>query len=164
MSRSEQIQIIRHIPINELNKRIKNLETNNKILNRLYFIKFRYQGDSVEQAAERVGMTKMVGYIWQERWNTESYNGLVPKYAGGRPSKLSEEQKERLKEKLMKRNDWTTDGVQDLIYNEFGVSYTLKQVRIILKHFGMHFAKPFSHDYRKPENAKEILKKTGFDQ
>jgi len=164
MSRSEQIPIIRHIPIDKLNKRIKNLETDTKILNRLYFIKFRYEGESVEQASERVGITKMVGYIWQERWNEESYKGLVPKYAGGRPSKLSDEQKERLKEKLRERNDWTTNGVQDLIYNEFGVTYTLKQVRIILKQFGMHFAKPFSHDYRKPENAKDILKKTGFNQ
>jgi len=159
MSKSEQIPIIRHIPIAELNKQIKNMERDTKILNRLYFIKFRYEGESVEQAANRVNMTKMVGYIWQERWNEESYEGLVPKYAGGRPSKLSDEQKERLIEKLKSRNNWTTDEVQDLIHREFGVDYTLKQVRVILKHFGMRFAKPFLHDYRKPEDAKELLKK-----
>ena len=42
--------------------------------------------------------------------------------------------------------------------NEFGVEYTLKQVRIIAKKLGMRYAKPFTLDYRKPPNSEEILK------
>jgi putative transposase len=29
-----------------------------------------------------------------------------------------------------------------------------------LRKFGMKLAKPFQHDYRRPEDAEEILKKT----
>jgi len=81
----------------ELQRRIKMLETNTKILKQLYFIKHRYDGKSVEEASRLVGVGKPVGYEWQERWNKSGYDGLIPRYAGGRPSKLSDQQKERLR-------------------------------------------------------------------
>ncbi|MGV8129028.1 MAG: helix-turn-helix domain-containing protein, partial [Methanolinea sp.] len=73
MTKPEQIQIQRHLSIDDLDQRIKSLERDTRVLKRLYFIKFRYQGDSVEKASERVGVTRMVGYYWQERWNESSY-------------------------------------------------------------------------------------------
>ena len=105
----------------------------------------------------------MVGYYWQERWNESSYEGLIPRFAGGRPSKLTPEQKDRLFELLQEREHWITEEVRNLIQKEFGIVYTLKQVRIILKKFGMPYAKPFPHDHRRPPNAEEILKKTHSD-
>lgn len=137
MSGKEKIFIIRHITEEELNKRIKSLETDVKVLKRLYFIKYRYDGVGVEEAAKRVGISKPVAYIWQDRWNKEKYAGLIPKYAGGKPSKLTDNQKEKLRIVLNERDDWSTEGVRKLIFEEFGVEYTLKQIRIILKKFGM---------------------------
>jgi putative transposase len=119
----------------ELQKRIKTLETNTKVLQRLYFIKHRYEGKSVEVASHLVGVAKPVGYDWQERWNECGYEGLIPRYAGGRPSKLSDQQKEKLQLLLREKNVWTTDEVRSLISSEFSVEYTLKQVRIIAKNF-----------------------------
>ena len=49
--------------------------------------------------------------------------------------------------------------IRELIFNEFNVEYTSKQIRKILKNMGMRCAKPFLHDYRMPKNAEEILKK-----
>lgn len=86
-----------------------------KILKRLYFIKYRYEGLSVQESAEIVGTSKQIGYGWQDRWNLEGYEGLKPKYAEGRPSKLSDEQKELLKITLNKKDDWTTEEVRKLI-------------------------------------------------
>jgi putative transposase len=137
MSKPEQIPIHRSWSLDELNKRIRTLERDAKILKRLYFIKYRYEGARVEVSARRVGITKSVGYIWQRRWNEHGYAGLIPRYAGGRPSKLLEEQKEQLKALLKERDDWTTKEVRKYIQRAFGVDYTAKQVRIILKDFGM---------------------------
>ena len=159
MARPEQIPINRHLTVEELNRRIKFLEKDVKVLQRLYFVKNRYAGESVEESANRVSITKQVAYIWQERWNKEGYDGLKPKFAGGTPSKLSDEQKEQLKEMLTKRDDWTTEEVRTLVFRKFNVEYTLKQIRVILKNFGMKLAKPYPHDYRKPVNAEELLKK-----
>jgi len=160
VARPENITIERHITAEELLKRIKSLEKNVKVLQRLYFIKYRYEGVTVENAAERVEISKPVAYIWQDRWNKEGYEGLKPKFAGGKPSKLSDDQKEQLKKILNKRDDWTTDEIKKLISEEFNVEYSLKQIRIILRKFGMKLAKPFPHDYRRPDDAEEILKKT----
>lgn len=114
---------------------------------------------SVKVAAQRVGITRSVWYIWQRRWNDEGYNGLIPRYKGGRPPKLTDEQKESLKEMLRERDHWTTNEVRDHILREFGVGYTIKQIRIILKKFGMKYAKPYTHDYRRPVDAEMLFKK-----
>jgi transposase-like protein len=37
-------------------------EKNSRVLKKLYFVKFRYLGDSVEEAAIKVGVTKKTGY------------------------------------------------------------------------------------------------------
>jgi putative transposase len=163
MPRPEQIPLQKHMTNEELQKRIKTLETNTKVLQRLYFIKYRYEGKSVEVASHLVGVAKPVGYDWQKRWNESGYEGLIPRYAGGRPSKLSDQQKEKLQLSLKEKNVWTTDEVRLLISSEFNVEYTLKQVRIIAKNFGMKYAKPFTLDYRKPPNSEQILKKHASD-
>lgn len=51
MPRPEQIPLQKHMTNEELQKRIKTLETNTKVLQRLYFIKHRYEGKSVEVAS-----------------------------------------------------------------------------------------------------------------
>jgi len=39
----------------QLESRIKTLEKDTKILKRLYFVKYRYDGESVEESAQRKG-------------------------------------------------------------------------------------------------------------
>ena len=156
---SEQIPIQKHMRADELESRIKTLEKDTKILKRLYFIKYRYEGTSVEESAQRIGITRNEGYIWQRRWNKEGYKGLIPRYAGGRPMKLTSEEFTQLKDLISQKSTWTTDEVRTLIHQEFGVEYTLKQIRIILKKLKMSYGKPFTLDYRRPEDSESILKK-----
>lgn len=160
MVKSEMYSIVRVVSVEDLDRRIRSLEKDVRVLKRLYFVRYRYDGLSVEDAARNVGVTKMVGYQWQDRWNREGAEGLVPRFAGGRPSKLDESQKKVLKEFLVERDDWTTKEVKELILDEFGVEYTLKQVRVILRGFEMKFGKPYQQDQRRPGDAKDLLKKT----
>jgi putative transposase len=160
MSRREEIPIQRLMNIEDLNRKIKSVEKDVKILKRLYFIKFRYSGDSVEKASEKVGVTKRIGYIWQNRWNEKGYDGIIPRYAGGRPSKISDQQKSELEKILRLKESWTTKEIKDVISREFNVDYSLKQIYIILRDMGMNFGKPYPRDYRRPTNAEEMLKKT----
>ena len=53
-------------------------------------------------------MSKIIGYVWLERWNKQGMKGLKPNYVGGRPSELSEERKEEMKAVLKERDDWRT--------------------------------------------------------
>ncbi|WP_135604706.1 helix-turn-helix domain-containing protein [Methanococcoides sp. NM1] len=133
MVKTEMIPIQKKLTHQELNKRIRYIETLIKVLDRLYFIRYRYMGDSVEEAATKVGVTKKVAYVWQKRWNKDGYAGLLPRHGGGRPSKLSEDQRNDLKLYMRVQKNWTTARVAGLIKEKFGVEYSLKQVRIILK-------------------------------
>jgi len=74
--------------VDELDKRIKCFEKDVKVLKRLYFVKNRCIGDSVEVVSRKVGITEMMGYEWQKRWNKDGYAGLIPMYAGVRCSRL----------------------------------------------------------------------------
>jgi putative transposase len=156
---SEQIPIQKHMTRDELESRIKILEKDAKILKRLYFVKFRYEGESVEESAQRIGVTRNEGYIWQRRWNEQGYEGLIPRYAGGRPMKLSSDELDRLRELLNQKTTWTTDDVRTMIHHEFRVDYTMKQIRIILRKLNMAYGKPFTLDYRRPDDAESVLKK-----
>ncbi|AKA48357.1 transcriptional regulator [uncultured archaeon] len=160
MGRKETIPIDRKMSVEELEKRIKTLEKDTRILKRLYFVRHRYNGDSVEEAASKVGVYKMVGYQWQDRWNEDGYDGLAPRFAGGKPAKLSGEKKERLRTILQERDDWTTEEVQKLIEKRFGIRFSQKHVRTILRQMGMKYSKPYPHDFRRPKDAEERLKKT----
>jgi len=92
------------IPLEEIQLRIRSIEKDVRTLKRLYFIKYRYQGLSVAEVSKNVGVTKMVGYYWQESWNGEGFSGLKPRFAGGSPSRLSEEQNIELRSILEKRD------------------------------------------------------------
>ncbi|MFO7968156.1 MAG: IS630 family transposase [Archaeoglobaceae archaeon] len=150
-------EVVKHLTVEDLDARIKKLEKSTRVLKRLYFIRHLYKGMGVEESADLVGVTKKTGYDWLKAWNSRGYEGLIPEFGGGRPPKLSDEEKEELKE-MLEDGSWTTREVQRLIKEKFGVSYSLWQVRRILKSFGMSFAKPNQRDYRRPEDAEDRLK------
>ncbi|MHC1567198.1 MAG: helix-turn-helix domain-containing protein, partial [Candidatus Syntropharchaeia archaeon] len=138
MGRKRIYEVLKHLPAEELDKRIKKLKKDTKVLQRLY-LRHPYRAMSVKEAADLVGVTKATGYAWLKRWNSNGYEGLKPNYGGGRPSKLTEEQKEELKEMLKEKDSWTTKEVQKLIEEEFGVGYSSWQIKRILKSFGMRY-------------------------
>jgi transposase len=154
----EQIVIDLKVTFDELNSLITH-EKNSRVLKRLYFIKFRYLGDSVEEAAIKVGVTKKTGYYWQDYWNKGGYAALMPQFGGGRVSKLTNEQMIELRSLLKVKDYWTTREVLELIKEKYCVEYSQKQIGVILHSFNMYHSKPYVLDYRRPENAEEILKK-----
>ncbi len=160
MSRSPSLKAEKWITREDLKKRIRKKEKNLKVLNRLHFINYLYNGCSIPEASEKLGITKQTGYIWLERWNKDGYEGLKPRFAGGRPSKLTDQKKSQLKEILNERDDWTTKEVKNLIQDKFSVEYSLKQVGIILRNLGLKLGKPYPQDYRRPADAEEQFKKT----
>ena len=47
-----------------------------------------------------------------------------------------------------------------LIKEKFGVEYSMKHVRELLRRFGMRFGKPYPHDYRRPKSDDDLKKLT----
>jgi len=155
----KKIYVERHLSTEELDQKIRGLKQDVRILKKLFFIKNLYRDESVEKSADLVGVTKAAGYNWLKAWNKDGYDGLQLKPKSGRRSKLSDEDKKKLEAMLREKYSWVTRDIQDLVKKEFGVEYSSWQIRRIIKSFGMKYAKPLQKDYRRPENAEEILKK-----
>lgn len=135
MGRENSTHIERHLSAEELQNIITK---NDRILKRLNFIYYRYLGDSVDEACLKVGADRTTGYRWQERWNKFGYAGLVPKFSGGRPSKLSSEDKQELKHILEENGVSSSEEVREVLKLHFGVDYCTKQIRAILRELGLN--------------------------
>lgn len=151
-----QLKIIRHVSLGWLENLIRK-EKNQRVFHRLLFIRQLYDDDAVEVACKRVCISKQTGYTWLREWNTRGIEGLKPRFGGGKPSKLTSKQKTRLKKRLKSEDNWLTSEVRALIKSEFDVVYSIGHVRKILRGFGMHYAKPYPRDYRRPDDAVELL-------
>ena len=159
MGRKQEKVIIRHAALEDLNTKITIEEKSVRVLERLYFIRFLYKGDSVKEACERVNVTEPTGYRWLDSWNKQGYSGLIPNFSGGPKLKLGYPEREELKKILEGKNAWTLKEVRILIKERFNVEYSEMQVWRILTLWNMHHAKPYVLDNRRPEDAENILKK-----
>ena len=165
MARPMELQIVKHVPLESLkeeerrlSERITSMKKSERLLQRVTFVRMRYNGFTVEEASAAVGFTTRTGYNVQKDWNAKGMEGLVPDFKGGPKSKLSDEQKAQLKEVLTECPS-DTKTVRLYIKDEFGVDYSEKQVHTILKKMGMRHAKPYPHDYRRSADAEAVLKK-----
>ena len=134
MGRNRAYYVAKKISFGDLEKTIKGKEKELRVLNRLYFIRFLYQGYVMEEASEKLGITMPTAYEWLKRWNKSGYDGLVPNFNGGPKPKLSEEEIEILKNLLKHKDDWKLKEVRKLIKEQFGVEHSEMHVwRIMVK-------------------------------
>jgi len=108
MNSREQIPFVKHVPLSVLTKRMKHHTGLPEVVSHLLFIRLRYAGMSVVKAADTVEVSDQTGYNWQEHCNTKGFDGFVPCYAGGHSSRLTDDQKAELREKLREREYWVT--------------------------------------------------------
>jgi putative transposase len=160
MGRKQEKEIVKHVTLEELNKIIKKEEKSVRVLERLYFVKFIYKGDTIKEACQKVNISEPTGYSWLDSWNQQGYKGLVPNFSGGPKPKVGEAEREELKRMLGDKDAWTLREVRELIKEKFNVEYSEMQVWRILTSWNMHHAKPYVLDKRRPDDAETILKKT----
>ncbi len=132
-------------------------EKDERVFYRLLFIRQLYDDVGVEEACRRVCISKQTGYNWLCQWNAGGYDRLKPGFGGGRPPRLTGKDKEKLRHRLESKGNWLTSEVRALIKREFGAVYSIRHVARMLRGFGMYYAKPHPHDYRRPDNASELL-------
>ena len=145
----------------ELNEIISELRIDVKVYQRAIFLKMVMQKKPISHAAEFVGVTRETGFNWLKKYNKEGFNGLIPKYGGGRPSLLTKKQFKELKEIIINsEKNYSIREVQKLINDKYGVNYSYKQAwEISKKKLNLNYGKPFPIYTKKPKNAEEILKK-----
>lgn len=152
-------EVAHHLTDNELADAIDDAQKagNPYLVRRLIFIKNLYAGDSITEAADRVGVTQPTGSRWADAWNDDGVAGLAPEFGGGRPPKLDQEQRERLATVLERHQPLTTQQIHQLLEEGFDVSYSQRHLARFLKDLGLNYAIPRPKEPEQPDDAEEIL-------
>jgi transposase len=103
-----------------------------------------------EEAAEVCKVHVRTLRRWLADYREGKIDGLKHKKGAGKPSRLSAEQNERLREIVKagpevagyETGRWTAVVVKDLILKEFGVRYSVQNVQRILGNLGFSFKLP----------------------
>ena len=159
MGRKKEKELVKHVTLEDLNNRIKKEEKSVRVLERLYFIRFIYKGETIKDACDKVDISEPTGYSWLDSWNKRGYEGLVPNFSGGPKPKLGDAERNDLKQMIAEKDAWTLREVRELVKQKFDVEYSEMQVWRMLTSWNMHHAKPYILDKKRPDDAETILKK-----
>ena len=153
MSGKSKIDIFKNMSIEELNGAIKEYSGNYRYYQRLIAMKLVSEGYSFS----KVGRTLLVSYLSVHRWakscEESGLIGLMPDFAGGRPSKLSDSMKNKLSERIESEESIGMIDVQRILKSEFDVEFTLPHVCSIVRKLGFDYIEP------KEENESITLRK-----
>ncbi len=103
MSVDRRKEIVRHLSEADLDSLLAE-STDEKMTQRLIFIKRLYRGATLEDAADDVGKSSPTGTRWARRWNKGGLGQLMPNFGGGPPPKLGDEERDELLELLRLAN------------------------------------------------------------
>ncbi|PSP47573.1 hypothetical protein BRC75_09260 [Halobacteriales archaeon QH_7_69_31] len=141
MRNGRRKDIERHLSEAELDARLR-VADDPEMVRRLGFVKNLYQGDTLGEAAGREGKSQPTGARWAERWNDGGVSGLAPDHGGGRPSKLTDGERQQLRDLLEADQPWTIQEVLHLIEEEFDVTYHPNYIYELLRSLDIHYIKP----------------------
>jgi len=119
------------------------------------------QGKSVSETAKAVGASKSSVWRWRQAYREGGWEGLRPRPVPGRPSKLSEAQKQALCKALeagplaagYPTDLWTLRRVAEVIRKRFGVSYNMCHIWTVLTRLGWSCQKPERRARERDEEA-----------
>ena len=113
--------------------------------------------------ARQVGVRRGSVFVWATKLEDKGMRGLVSTKTPGRTSKLTKEQKKKLKRMLKQgamkagypTERWTLERVSELIEKEFDISYHPKGLGRVLDKLGFSLQKPLP---RADERDEELVK------
>jgi transposase len=156
MSGDRRKDVVRHLSEEDIDRLLAE-EDDPKIVLRLTFVKNLYEGDTLEEAANRVGKAKSTGSRWVRRWNERGLGQLTPNFGDGRPPKLGGDEQHELLERLRDGQPWKKQEIQHLINEEFDVQFHPVYLSEFLDDLGLSYAIPRTKRPSRPDNANEVL-------
>ena len=124
-------------------------------------IRLLKQGKSLSETADAVGASHSSVSRWRQAYQEGGWEGLRPRPTPGRPSKLSEAQKQVLRKVLedgplaaeYPTDLWTLRRVAEVIRKRFGVRYNICHVWTVMRRLGWTCQKPERRARERDEEA-----------
>ena len=103
----------------------------------LLVIRVSVDKQHIESAAQERHRSRAWAYKWYKRYNDEGIEGLRDRHRSGKPSVVSTDTKEKIKQELSDSNiGWDFRQVMDLIQKRTGVKYHEVHIRRLLHKWG----------------------------
>jgi len=126
------------------------------------------EGSSRSEAARAAGMDRQTLRDWVHRYNADGIAGLSDAPRSGRPSALSEDQEQELRELVIAGPDLERDGVvrwrcidlRSVIAERYDVVLHERTVGKLLRRMGMAWVQPRPHHPKQDLEAQSAFKKT----
>ena len=147
MGRKESLELIRHVPESMLQLTMmvyESMESRSKsderVLRRLKFIKYRYHGMSVSDAADAAGVSRKTGYNIQEAWNSGGLDGIIPKFSSGPKPRLTDSDMAEI-EAHIQEIPMDAATLRRYILDKYGEDFTEKHVRNMFMGRGLKYSR-----------------------
>ena len=103
----------------------------------LLIIRVSSDKQHIESVAQELHRSRAWAYKWYKRYNDEGMEGLRDKPRSGKPSDMSKEETDKIKQELSDSNTgWDFRQVMDLIQKKTGVKYHEVHIRRLLHKWG----------------------------
>ncbi|KXA97364.1 hypothetical protein AKJ39_03385 [candidate division MSBL1 archaeon SCGC-AAA259J03] len=142
---------------------LRRKENDPKVRDRIMAVIMEAEGYERREIARLLGTSRTSVWRWVKRFDESGVEGLWDEKRSGRPSKLSESEKERLREDLKgspkefgyESEVWSTKMVLDHLREEYGVEYHPRYIQRFLRSLGFELKKPRPEHHKASEEEKE---------
>ena len=160
MPKKSKIDIFNVMTEEELDEALESLDYPIRYYQRLIAMKLISTGHNHKETGEILRISYRSINRWAKACEKNGLDGLIPNFSGGKPSKLSEENKVQFKQILIEGENLTMTDAQRILKDDFGIEFSLPHVCNIVRQLGFNYGKPRPKFREAPENGEEILKKT----
>ena len=139
---------------------------------RLLAIRMLMNGMKPDDVAEEINRSRATIYNWAALWDINGWESLKYKAPPGKKPSLNPDDLEELKKILETKtpkdidflntdqNYWDIEIAKEFINGYFGTAYTYYGAwRILREKLKFQYTKPYPMNYKRPDDAEEILKK-----
>jgi transposase len=162
----EKLQIIRSSPNHDELVELYKKEKNTKLKERYQALFLMHEFMNCTLVAELIKKSRRTIQTWVNMFNERGLEAIVPNIPPGRPSSLSEEQKETLKMDVLTHprelgyefSNWEGKSVVHHIKQKFYVELSVRQAQRLLHELGFTLQRPkYKFPKADPKKQKEFL-------
>ncbi len=127
-------------------------ETVPRVQKRLRALYLFLSGKTCQETAQIIGMTAATVSNINRTYKQTGLEGIPGKSIPGRPSRLSPDQQEQLKQIVLQtppkevgcgeKANWTAELIGNYISREFGYCYSIRGITRMLEHMGIVYIRP----------------------
>lgn len=176
----EKLQITRSSPDYQKLVELYKKEKNSKMKERYHALILMHELRNCTKVSDIIKKSRTTIQKWINTFNIHGIEGIIPRSPPGRPSKLSNQQKELLKIDVLTHprklgyefSNWEGKYISEHVKNKFGVLLKVRQCQYLLHEMGFSLQRPryafpkankniqeeFIHDFKKSWKPLDLKK------